>query len=370
MILDTYEIQGCGLMSAGTFAYNGGYFLQGASVYYGNVTAPSAQDLADLNELAAGLILFPGWTRTDGVNFEDQITNTTGDLSQEQLSADWKAILISGLYDCLSAGLLNDTVANLTQQYIAVQFNAVRELANYTTSGIDGQVYGPSWVAPPIRLQQYLAYGQLAAAELFTVALGVVQQNGTASNTTSQPTSTATSPASAATSHTSKKSNVGAIVGGVVGGVVAAVGILVGALLWRRRRRRAAEIIPVEGSHSGMSPEPFILSTEEYPDNRHMNMFVQAADSPGRQTKLQPVRYIPTASDWTIPAASQSPLGSDTSPGGRNEGQTQAGMVSVDAGMLQRLLVGIGGALSDLQRREGHGGTQDGAAPPDYEDSA
>lgn len=85
----------------------------------------------------------------------------------------WKiAILVSGLYQCMATGLLNSTIANLTQQYIAVQFNAVRELANYTTSGIDGQVYGPSWVGAPVRLQQYLAYGQLAAAELFTVTLG------------------------------------------------------------------------------------------------------------------------------------------------------------------------------------------------------
>lgn len=47
MILDTYEIQGCNVMSAGTFTYNGGYFLQGASIYYGNVTQPSAQDVSE-----------------------------------------------------------------------------------------------------------------------------------------------------------------------------------------------------------------------------------------------------------------------------------------------------------------------------------
>ena len=110
-------------------------------------------------------------------------------MSQSQLSADWKgtpyastirialrpllAIFMSGLYSCLTAGLFNETVADLTQQYLSVQFNAVRELANYTTSGISEEVYGPGWVAPPIHLQQYLAFGQLAAAELFTTTLGI-----------------------------------------------------------------------------------------------------------------------------------------------------------------------------------------------------
>lgn len=76
-----------------------------------------------LNELVAGLILFPGWTRADGVNFEgectvisspfrraewraalsDQITNTTGDLSQEQLSADWKGELSTYLWYWISS---------------------------------------------------------------------------------------------------------------------------------------------------------------------------------------------------------------------------------------------------------------------------
>ncbi|VDC05875.1 unnamed protein product [Peniophora sp. CBMAI 1063] len=370
MILDTYEIQGCSVMSAGTFTYNGGYFLQGASIYYGNVTTPSAQDVSDLNELVAGLILFPGWTRADGVNFEDQITNTTGDLSQEQLSADWKAILVSGLYQCMAAGLLNSTVANLTQRYIAVQFNAVRELANYTTSGINGQVYGPSWVGAPLRLQQYLAYGQLAAAELFTVALGT-EFTVTTSNSTIVPSSTASSRVSAASSQVPQpKSLVGPIVGGVVGGVgVILIGVLIGVLLWRRRRRQTGEIYPTLEPHSAMSAEPFILTTEEYPDTRHPNMLAQAVDSPARMTKLQPMRYIPTASDLTIPAESQSPLGSATSPRTQNERSTQEGMVSVDAGALQRLLVGIGGALSDLQRREGLGGPNSGVEPPRYDDS-
>lgn len=83
------------------------------------------------------------------------------------------AILMTGLYNCLSARILNDTTSALTQEYISVQFNAVRELANYSTPGIDEQVYGPSWVAPAIHLQQYLAFGQLAAAELFTTALNI-----------------------------------------------------------------------------------------------------------------------------------------------------------------------------------------------------
>ena len=83
------------------------------------------------------------------------------------------AILLTGLDQCLQAGLLNDTVANLTQQYISVQYNAVRELANFTAPGISQQVYGPSWIGTPSLLQDFTPPGQLAAAELFTTALGV-----------------------------------------------------------------------------------------------------------------------------------------------------------------------------------------------------
>lgn len=154
---------------------------------------------------------------------------------------------------------------------------------------------------------------------------------------------------------------------GGVGAIL--IGVLIGVLLWRKRKRQTTEIYPALEPHSAMSAEPFILTTEEYPDTRHPNMLAQAVDSPARMTKLQSMRYIPTSSDLTIPAESQSPLGSATSPRTQNERSTQEGMVSVDAGALQRLLVGIGGALSDLQRREGLGGPNSGVEPPRYEDS-
>ncbi|KZV60859.1 hypothetical protein PENSPDRAFT_325374 [Peniophora sp. CONT] len=365
MILDTYEIQSCSLMGPGTFTYNGGYFLQGASVYYSNVSTASAQDLAYLNELAASLILFPGWTGVDGVNFEDHITNTTADLSQEQLSADWKAILMTGLYNCLSAGLFNDTVTSLVEQYISVQFNAVRELANYTTSGINEQVYGPSWVTPPIHLQQYLAFGQLAAAELLTTALGVGPGPESNSNNSSPNTVATTSAVSSQAS--GRQVNVGAIAGGVVGGVAVLVGILIGALCWRRKKRRViAPVLEVESPW----PEPYMATTEQYPIARHASTLAPAADATGRLTKLQHMRYIPTSSDLSVVHESTSQSGgSSTGPpthADEQVGRNATGMVAVDAEALQRLLHGIGGALSDLQRRDVRHSTITSMSPPDY----
>ena len=83
---------------------------------------------------------------------------------------------MEGLYQSLVHGFLNDTVANLTQKYISVQYNAVRELASFTAPGIDQQAYGPSWVGTPIPLQTYNPPGQYAASELFVTALGVGPQ--------------------------------------------------------------------------------------------------------------------------------------------------------------------------------------------------
>ena len=74
---------------------------------------------------------------------------------------------------CLVAGLLNETVIDLTQRYISVQYNAVRELANISVPGHDQQVYGPSWNGSAIPIPNYNQAGEIAAAELFVTALGV-----------------------------------------------------------------------------------------------------------------------------------------------------------------------------------------------------
>ena len=59
-----------------------------------------------------------------------------------------------------------------------MQYNAVRELANFTAQGnTQQQVYGPSWIGTPTPLQDYNSAGQLAAGALFTTALGVGPQS-------------------------------------------------------------------------------------------------------------------------------------------------------------------------------------------------
>ena len=81
---------------------------------------------------------------------------------------------MEGLYEAFAAGFLNDTVANLTQQYISVQYNAVQDKAGFNVSGYDHQVYGPSWNGSGRDLPaSYDQSGQIAASELFVTALGV-----------------------------------------------------------------------------------------------------------------------------------------------------------------------------------------------------
>ncbi|KZV67119.1 hypothetical protein PENSPDRAFT_62702 [Peniophora sp. CONT] len=168
MFFDSFDFGNCTL-NDWPRTYNGGYFLQGLSAYYSaNMSTATPEDLDYMNELAASLILYPGWTDpSSGINKEES------DVSPTNFIAEWKAILVEGLYQCLAAGFLNDTVATLTQRYISVQYNAVRELANYTTPGISPQVYGPSWMGTPLPRQDYNPPGQYAASSLFVTALGV-----------------------------------------------------------------------------------------------------------------------------------------------------------------------------------------------------
>ncbi|KZV67122.1 hypothetical protein PENSPDRAFT_688373 [Peniophora sp. CONT] len=360
MVFDTYTFHTCTPSSPHeTYTYNGGYFLQGLSAYYNaNASAATAQDLAYLNELAASLILYTGWTNAStGINKEDAITSSTTDISTRSFSANWKAILVDGLYGCLSAGLLNDTVANLTRQYISVQYNAVRELANFTASGISQQVYGPSWIGTPTPLQDLNQAGQLAAAELFTTALGVGPAS--AANTTDPPhPSTTNHPSSQMSQH---RTPIGAIVGGVVGGVAALAAALSGIFYWRHQKRDDAVVSLEEGPQR---TEPYFVTTDQYPILERSVVFTRQEGGPGVLTKRD--HTLPSTQSAESSASVESPT-----PNPQDSNRGDDGTVRVDASTLQRLLLSIGGALSDLQHRGNRQGEEEFTElPPGYEEGS
>ena len=121
---------------------------------------------------------------------------------------------------------------------------------------------------------------------------------------------------------------------------------------------------------SVVSAEPYFATTEQYPVAERNVMFARHDGAPGYFTKRQ---YTPYGS---------SAASSDLSGSGDHQDtdlpsapiQDSAGQVRVDAGALQRLLLSVGGALSDLQRRGARYGGDDSSTmtelPPDYEEGS
>ncbi|VDC05004.1 unnamed protein product [Peniophora sp. CBMAI 1063] len=355
MFFDAYDINNCTLNSA-TQTYNGGYFLQGLKAYYtANMTSVAAEDLNYLNELAASLILFPGWTEpTTGINREDAITSPTANVSVTNFIADWKAILVEGLYQCLSAGLLNGTVANLTQQYISVQYNAVRELASFTTPGIDQLVYGPSWVGTPIPLQDYNPPGQYAASALFVTALGVGpghDVDGTPNDSSSKVMAT-------------RRKREAAIIGGVVGGLVILVASIIGVVWWRRRKHAKATLLSEEyPRRSSTLVDPYFATTSQYPVCKHGGKSLHSGDGlvhPEKCPSTPTGRYSTSSSGPSLSAR-------DSARFEPHEGAALT--VRVNASLLRQLLLDVGGGASNLQRDgAGTGLNPEAGPPPGYEE--
>ncbi|VDC05003.1 unnamed protein product [Peniophora sp. CBMAI 1063] len=337
MIFDGYDYGTCALTQT-SHTDSSGFFLQGLSAYYAyRSEPPTTEELDYVNELAASLILTPHWTDTNGINKENAITNSTQNISYKNPGGARKSILVEGLYQCFLTGLLNDTVKNLTEQYISVQYNAVRELANYTVPTINQPIYGPSWEKPALNLTDFNLPGQIAASQLFVTALGV-----------------GPSPASSDSSMRSRV-RTGAVAGGVVGALtVVVVAILVG-LYCRRRKRRARGYV---SENDESRADPFYATNEQYPLSERDRSLSKHRHTPG----LRPT-----------PASGEGSVSSARALIGQDQGGDE-GMVPVDASALQRLLLSVGGALSDLQRRRSRNGG-DGSSitegpPPDYEEGA
>ncbi|VDC05000.1 unnamed protein product [Peniophora sp. CBMAI 1063] len=368
MVFDSLDYGTCSL-TRWEITYNGGNFLKSLGAYYrDNVSSVPQEDLEYINELAASLILAPIWTNSSsGVNIEDAITPTTSDLPQKDNGAEWKAILLDGLYECLSAGFLNDTVADLTRKYIAVQFNAVRELANFTTAGTVGQQYGPSWNGSIYPITQYQANGQLSASMLFTTALGVGPQAAANSTGTANPNPSTSGHTPSSGQNTARtKSFIGTVVGGVVAGIVALT-FIAGGLYLRRRRRTAAARLLQHAPHSDVQvAEPYFETTDQYPVTERSLAFTRSDGVPGYLTKRERTTHgAPTSS---------SGLSSSSSTNGVSveDQRRDDGTIRVDASALQRLLISIGWPLSDTQRRvyrhDGESSSVMNEPPPGYDE--
>ncbi|KZV73484.1 hypothetical protein PENSPDRAFT_750049 [Peniophora sp. CONT] len=414
---DTLYLSDCSMgLPNSNFTYNSGYFIEGLAAYTALTGDSSQKDF--LNSLVENaLFRTPEWYRPDGVLLDaafavDGYARIEGPnpdpqtLAGTRLSSDWKSIFLNGLYTCVRFGLLDETLEVSVRALIAVQYNAIRELANTTVN--NQIVYSPSWDQQP--LQVLAAWGQLTAAEMFTMALNVTTSEDTTTDASwtsmpgspnstfnsSGPTSTISPhgvspttetpppPSTSTTSTTStttssSPSHASAIAGGIVGGALAAFVILIVALCRRRQRRRMSDRL----RRLSLLPEPYTGTIHQYPSQERTAIIMQTADSSGRLVKLEPMREAnptPAASGSSGPNnhSTAQLLREEATPvrTSGTERLARAGRherVEVDAGLLRRLLVGIREAhaeLSALRRRQEYGRSQFSDPPVYARDSA
>ncbi|VDC05877.1 unnamed protein product [Peniophora sp. CBMAI 1063] len=385
---DSIYLNNCTMGVPNNFTYNSGYFVEGLAAYTAMTGDDSQQDY--LNSFVQSLLLVPEWYRSEdyvmkGGTFSntdyaliDSMQPDEQTLANSRLTSDWKSIYLSGLYTCLRFGLLEPKLAQWVSALIAVQYNAIRELANSTVSG---QIaYSPSWTSQP--LQVLTAWGQLAAAEVLTTALNVTTDRDTTTDTSwmyppgsSNPTSsfdpwsgsapTGGPPPPGVGAVRSSGSPVGAVVGGLIGGLggLALVALIVLFFLKRRRNARSGKVMvnpfsSTDSTHTNSTIEPFLLPG---PTVSRTPATQQVLGTDGRVTKLQAQRYGPTPSEggWSArPPGSYAPDPAYADPED-GAGPSGAPRGTLDEQRIHTLLTRLTNVLAQVGRLEERRTTRD-----------
>ncbi|EEB91830.1 hypothetical protein MPER_09748 [Moniliophthora perniciosa FA553] len=173
------------------------------------------------------------------------VTNRTGVWQKDNgIQANDNDILenqgfIGGLGEAYERLASSDNLKNYTASFLAVQYNAVLELA---TEG-QSNVYSGDWSGPPQSAPDVSS--QAAASEVLIAGIRLGPgPNGsftsTETSTTAEIETTTSAVSSQPSNPTVKSTPTGAIVGGVIGGVALIVVIALMSWIYRRRRRQNA----------------------------------------------------------------------------------------------------------------------------------
>ncbi|KAJ6489088.1 hypothetical protein C8R45DRAFT_1143600 [Mycena sanguinolenta] len=218
-----------------------GIMIEGLAVLYSLSKNETIQTLLD--DIVTATIPNPAWSNTqaDGIIAYPQNGAIRGDLE-----------LVRGL---VAAYVRNATSPQLHYdlgKYLAVQYNAVLDLA--TANG--SNVYGYEWVGPPS--SAFSAVNQTGALSILVGAISL--QNDTdpsgASGSTDGSTPGGPTPSGPSSLPNRTKTPIGAIAGGVAGGVALLALAAVFVLRRRRRAQRTAMMVeafacPPQGPTSG-----------------------------------------------------------------------------------------------------------------------
>ncbi|KAJ7190663.1 hypothetical protein GGX14DRAFT_603883 [Mycena pura] len=212
-----YQVQD----AIGVQSYNAGLVIEGLSVVH-SVTGDAAT-LSLLNDIVNATIPNPTWQQSNGV-----LTN--GDL-----------YLPRGLSTLYTRGVI-PSIQDDIGHYIAVQFNAVTDLA--TANGTN--IYGNSWVGPPNTT--FDPFHQINALEALVSAISLRNDSDASTVPAPSPTPTESGIAPSPPQHSPQhSSDLKSIIIGAVLGVVALTGVAATSIwvVGRRRRRSKSESMRV-----------------------------------------------------------------------------------------------------------------------------
>ncbi|CAL1713536.1 unnamed protein product [Somion occarium] len=148
-------------------------------------------------------------------------------------------VLVRGLYEILSRIDASSELAKLVQSFLAVQFNAVLDLARPPNSTL----FSSNWRGPPMT-DRVLPWGQLLALDVLNAGLSMTPRPTPNTNTSTlplpSPTFSGIDPSSSVSgdssgTHLSIKGIVGIIVGGIA--VVTLIVVTSLVALWQRSKR-------------------------------------------------------------------------------------------------------------------------------------
>ncbi|KAF7333678.1 Glycoside hydrolase family 76 protein [Mycena sanguinolenta] len=228
--ISTASGTGCQLVTDTIAPTNSGLMMEGLSILHSITNDTSTQNL--LGDLIVAVIPNTGWQGNNGIV-------NPGDMN-----------LLQGLGTVYARNSVNATLRQYVGDYIAVQFNAVTNLA--TSSGTN--IYGSSWTGPP---------SDIFSGSNQTIALGALISAIRLETTPSSPTTPSTSTSSPVTSQ-SRSRHLGAILGGTFGALAFVVILTVTWIIHRQHSRILAPILTLFGRVSEVTPftaEPSVVTS-------------------------------------------------------------------------------------------------------------
>ncbi|KAF7368651.1 Glycoside hydrolase family 76 protein [Mycena venus] len=231
---------GCGVQ-ASTDPSSSGLMIEGLSILFSITNDASIQKL--LSDLLVAVIPNTAWQGNNGIVAVQGI--------------DGGLTLLRGLNTVYTRNSTDATLRQYVGEYIAVQFNAVTNLA--TAGGTN--IYGSSWTGPPSAI--FSGTNQTVALAALIGGIGLETTVSSASPATSPfpsssppPSPSPSSPSPTPPPSHFKSNNLAAILGGTFGGL--AILVLGMMTLWflRRQRPRSNE----DPFSPSVIPEPFVAS--------------------------------------------------------------------------------------------------------------